>query len=65
MQINVDPKEFQQAVKAGFERIKIYRTARAMFIKEFCGQYFKETHGLTGDTPINLLFSTIRMYQIL
>ncbi|KKL15934.1 hypothetical protein LCGC14_2500620, partial [marine sediment metagenome] len=62
MRINVDPIKLQQAVKAGFERVKVYRGQRAMFIKEFCGQYFKETKGLTGDTPINLLFTTIRAY---
>lgn len=62
MKINIDPKRLQQAVKAGFDRVKIYRSARAMFIKEFCGQYFKNRHGLTGDTPINLLFSTVRAY---
>ncbi len=62
MHINIDPKHLQQAVKDGFDRVRIYRKARAMFIREFCGQYFKNTHGLTGDTPINLLFTTIRAY---
>ncbi len=62
MRINVDARHLQQAVKAGFERVKIYRGQRAMFIKEFCGQYFKNAKGLTGDTPINLLFTTIRAY---
>lgn len=62
MAINIDVKHLQQAVKNGFDRIKVYRGQRAMFIKEFCGQYFREKHGLTGDTPINLLFTTIRAY---
>lgn len=62
MIINADPIKVQGAVKKGFDRIKIYRNMRALFIKEFAGQYFKKAQGLTGDTPINLLFSTIRAY---
>lgn len=62
MIINADPRKLQGAVKKGLDRIKTYRNTRALFIKEFAGQYFRETKGLTGDTPINLLFSTIRAY---
>jgi len=62
MKINVDPKKLQQAVKAGFDRVRTYRNGRAMFIKEYCSQYFRETKGLAGDAPINLLFTTIRAY---
>lgn len=63
MIINADPKTVQNAVKKGFDRLKNYRNARAIFIKEFTGQYFKVAgETLTGDTPINLLFSTIRAY---
>lgn len=62
MIINADPRTVQNAVKKGFDRMKTYRNMRATFIKAFCGQYFRETRGLTGDVPINLLFSTIRAY---
>ncbi len=52
----------QMTVKRGFERVKLYRRARAMFIKEYVGQYYKSTKGLTGDEPINLIFQTIRSW---
>ncbi len=57
----VIPQKMQMCVKRGFERMKRYRRARAMFIKEFVGQYYAgQSFGLTGDEPINLIFHTIR-----
>ncbi|GAG11849.1 unnamed protein product, partial [marine sediment metagenome] len=56
----VIPAKMQGCVKRGFERMKRYRRARAMFIKEFVGQYYSKQFGLTGDEPINLIFHTIR-----
>ncbi len=56
----VTPQKIQMAVKRGFERMKRYRRARAMFIKEFVGSYYRNVQGLTGDEPINLIFHTIR-----
>lgn len=57
---NATPAKLQMCVKRGFERMKRYRRARAMFIKEFVGQYYSKQFGLTGDEPINLIFHTIR-----
>ncbi len=56
----VTPNKIQMAVKRGFQRMQRYRQARAMFIKEFVGSYYRNTQGLTGDEPINLIFHTIR-----
>ena len=57
---NVTARNLQMVVRKGFERGKAYRRARAMFVKEFAGQYYKSVKGLTGDEPINLIFHTIR-----
>lgn len=56
----VTPQKIQMAVRRGFQRMLRYRRARAMFIKEFVGSYYRNTRGLTGDEPINLIFHTIR-----
>ena len=56
----VTPAKVQIVVKRGFERMQYYRRARAMFIREFVGQYYHGKGGLTGDEPINLIFHTIR-----
>ncbi|MCK4825260.1 hypothetical protein KA005_56450, partial [bacterium] len=56
----VIPNKIQNVVKRGFERMNQYRLARAMFVREFVGQYYQGKKGLTGDEPINLIFNTIR-----
>jgi len=55
-----NPRRVQLAVKNGFDRLRRYRKARAMFIKEYAGQYYASVKGMTGDSPINLIFHTIR-----
>ena len=54
------PSKIQEAVKAGFERTKIYRRARAMFMKEYVGKYYTKEAGYVGDTPLNLIFHALR-----
>ncbi|HEB41506.1 MAG TPA: hypothetical protein ENI08_00610, partial [Candidatus Dependentiae bacterium] len=56
----ITPRKVQNVVKQGFERTKKYRAATAMFIKAYVGQYYNEQHGITGNTPINLIFSAVR-----
>lgn len=56
----ITPSSTTTAVKQGFLRMKQYRAARLMFVREFCGQYYRNSSGLTGDEPINLIFHTIR-----
>ena len=58
----VTPIKFQQVVKRGFERINKYRKARAMFMREFVGQYYRDTQGRTGDEPLNLMFKTLASF---
>lgn len=57
---NEYPRRIQVAVKDGFDRLNRYRRARAMFVRQFVGQYYSSARGVTGDEPINLLFHTIR-----
>jgi hypothetical protein len=56
----ITPAKFQGVVKQGFERLQTYRKARAMFIAELEGQYYRQTHGLSGDEPLNLIYHTVR-----
>lgn len=60
MPTEISPQQIQTAVKAGFDRMRKYRMATAMFVKEFVGEYYRQTEGLTGDEPLNLLFQTLR-----
>lgn len=56
----IEPRKVMEVVRQGFERTRRFRRARAMFIKEAVGQYYREEYGMTGETPINLIFSAIR-----
>ena len=60
MQENLIPSKMQEAIKAGFERTKVYRRARAMFMKEYVGKYYTKDSGFVGDTPLNLIFHALR-----
>ena len=57
---SVSPLKIHEVVKSGFRRMESYRRARAMFVKAYVGQYYTKEYGITGDQPINLLFSAIR-----
>ncbi len=54
------PRKIQLVARRGFERMRKYRKARAMFVREFVGQYYRNTSGLSGDEHINLIFQTIK-----
>ena len=60
MAVEVTARNLQRVALRGFERGRLYRRARAMFVKEFVGQYYQNVRGLSGDEPINLIFHTIR-----
>ena len=57
----IQPKKIQEAVKHGFLRLKQHRRARALFVKEYVGQYYRNEFGLSGEQPINLIFNAIRI----
>lgn len=56
----ITPVKIQQAVKRGVDRLSRYRAARAMFVKEYVGQYFRSEKGITGNEPLNLLFHAVK-----
>jgi hypothetical protein len=58
----VSPVKIQNVVLRGFQRIQGYRKARAMFLKEYVGQYYRDKQGMSGDEPINLIFNTVKTY---
>jgi hypothetical protein len=57
----ITPEQLSESVKFGFERLKHYRRARAMFIKEYCGQYLRDDMGVEGEEPINLIYNAVRV----
>lgn len=57
----VAAKKISEVVKEGFEFLRHYCGARAMFIKDYVGQYYNKPKGMTGEYPINLIFLAIRV----
>lgn len=60
MSLELTAQDISQAVKEGFGRMKSYRKARAMFIKDYVGHYYSKPEGMTGEYPINLVFLAMR-----
>lgn len=61
----IGPQKLAEATRQGFNRMKLFRRARAMFIRGYVGQYYKtegRANGLeeTGDMPLALIFNAVR-----
>ncbi len=56
----VFPRKFAYVVKQGFDRVRRYRKARALLIRAYVGKLYADSHGITGDEPLNLIFNAIR-----
>ena len=57
---SVNEKKVQLAVQSGFRRLKRFQRARAMFVKQYVGHYYREQFGTEGDEPLNMVFHVIR-----
>lgn len=60
MPVEVTASKISTVTREGFERLRRYRNARAMFIRDYVGQYYNSIAGLSGDSPINLIFLALR-----
>jgi len=56
----VFPRQLQMAVKQGFDRLRGMRKTRAMYVKQYAGQYYVDSQGLTGAEPLNLIHQTVK-----
>jgi hypothetical protein len=54
------PRQLQLAVKQGFARLRGARKSRAMYVRQYAGQYYIEAQGLTGEEPLNLIYQTVK-----
>lgn len=57
----VAPRRVSSVTKEGFNRLKNYRGMRSLFVKDYCGQYYKQQKGITSAEPINLIFAALRI----
>lgn len=57
----ITPEQLQSAAMMGMRRIRNYRRARTMFIREYTGEYYSREAGLMGERPINLIYNAVRV----
>jgi hypothetical protein len=57
----IAPKKIQKAVWDGHKRLANFRSARVMFLRQYCGQYYDTASGNLGNEPFNLIFNAIRV----
>ena len=55
------PRKVQGVVEQGFDRLRNFRQARLMFMRNYVGPYYDRTHGDIGTDPLNLIFNAIRI----
>lgn len=61
MPAELSPKKLQQSVNNGFARLRNFRNARLMFLRNYVGQYYDRDSGPIGTEPLNLIFNAIRI----
>ncbi len=62
MPTEISAGDVSELVRNGHDRVKQYRGAARDAIKEFCGNYYTRAAGMTGESPINLLFIALRTW---
>ncbi|MCK5641551.1 MAG: hypothetical protein KAJ19_12180 [Gammaproteobacteria bacterium] len=56
----INPIAIQDAMNQSRNRLRAFRLARALFIKEYVGQYYMDIPEYTGRRPLNLIHSALR-----
>jgi len=56
----VNERKVQLAVASGFKRMKRFQRARALFVKSYVGQYYREQFGTECSEPLNMIYHVIR-----
>lgn len=60
MPSDLSPNQLQRTVQAGFQRLKNFRAARLMFIRNYTGQYYDRSSGDIGTEALNMIFNAVR-----
>jgi len=62
MPINhVTPKKVQEMAHRGIKRMRNFRNARLMFLRNYVGQYYDKENGEIGAEALNMIFNAIRV----
>lgn len=62
MELMIPPKKVMEAAQNGVKRLRNFREARMMFLRNFGGPYYDQAQGEIGSEPLNLIFNAIRIF---
>lgn len=60
MPAEMSPKKLQDYAHKGVKRMANFRQARMMFLRNYVGPYYDQSHGEVGAESLNLIFNAIR-----
>ena len=52
-------KKLYRAVQLGEDRLRNFRSARLLFLRQFAGQWYDRDRAVVGDEPLNFIFTAI------
>ena len=58
----ITPQQVQNIVILGFKRMEHFNKVQAMLVKSYVSHYYRETYGIEGSEPLNLVFNTVAAY---
>ena len=56
----ITPAAIQNAIESSGNRLRAFRQARALFVREYVGQYYMNIPEYRGQKPLNLIHSALR-----
>jgi len=56
----ISPAAIQNAIESSGNRLRAFRQARALFVREYVGQYYMNIPEYRGQKPLNLIHSALR-----
>lgn len=62
MPTDISPKQIQEYAHKGVKRLKNFRNARLMFLRNYVGQYYDTENGEIGGEALNLIFNAVRTF---
>ena len=57
----ITPRDLQESVQRGTSRLKNFREARLMFLRNYTGPYYDREQGMIGEEAMNMIFNAIRV----
>ncbi len=61
MPYELTPRKMQEQVQLGYKRLRNFRRARIMFLRNYAGQYYDAAAGDIATEPLGLIFNAVNV----